>query len=66
MINYRCVVETSVILQKMMNIILFGIRKIKMSSALSSLTQWEKEPLYKHLLTPKLNSILSRIAQLTN
>lgn len=50
----------------MMNIILFGIRKIKMSSELSSLTQWEKEPLYKHLLTPKLNSILSRIAQLTN
>lgn len=50
----------------MINIISFDIRKIKMNSALSSLTQWEKELPYKHLLTPKLNSILSHIAQLTN
>lgn len=50
----------------MMNIISFDIRKIKMSSALSSLTQWEKDLLHKHLLTPKLHSTLSHIAQLTN
>lgn len=50
----------------MMNIISFDIRKTKISSALSSLTQWEKDLLYQHLLSPKLQSILSHIAQLTN